>query len=313
MTAWTELPGVAVLLPLRTGADRELLTNAVSEQIWIPSYDRPTRPPEKDRAGPLPPSLIPVEGEPRARPEPRWWSWPTGQSRGTIGGGKEEQAIIARCQEILGRGVISHQAPQIVTCDLNGLDGQPVCGGRFEVLIEPFAARQRLVICGAGHIALPLSFLAKILGFEVVLIDERRGFANRRRFPHVDHIHVGDYGLHMNKPEMIDGHSFVVIATPEHSGDIECLRAVIHSNAAYIGVIASHTKGRTFRATLKKEGVADSALQRISMPVGLDIGAQTPEEIAVAIAAEIIRERNQRFLNTTKFRAKAAEKRKRRE
>ena len=229
-----------------------------------------------------------------------------GTIAGTIGGGREEQAIIARCQDALARGVAAHQAPQIVVCDLNGQDGQPICGGRLEVLIEPFAARQRLIICGAGHIALPLSVFGKMLGFELVIIDERRSFANRRRFPHADQILVGSYGENLRQAG-IDGNGFVVIVTPEHSGDLECLRAVLDSPAAYIGVIASHTKGRAFCAALKKEGVSESRLRRISMPVGLDIGAQTPEEIALSIVAEMVGQKNQQFKNALKFKAKNRE------
>ena len=172
----------------------------------------------------------------------------------------------------------------------------------MKVFIEPFAAKDNLIICGAGHIALPLSAIGKILGFNVIIIDDRKAFANKSRFPHVDKIIVGKHAEELSKV-IIKSNTYVSIVTQGNEFDFECLKAVIRSTAAYIGVISSKPKKVKFLGRLKKAGIEDKYLKRVHIPMGFDIGAQTPEEIAVSVMAEIVAVRNKDYIGTDKFKS----------
>src|SRR6202789_2182469 len=117
-----------------------------------------------------------------------------GSSEGTIGSGRNEKAAIAECLK-----AIQKQKPTSVTYNYFGREGESVCGGQMKVFIEPFSEKEHLIICGAGHIALPLSAVAKILGFKVTIIDDRKAFANKKRFPHADRIIVGNHASELGK------------------------------------------------------------------------------------------------------------------
>ncbi len=171
---------------------------------------------------------------------------------------------------------------------------------RSKVLIEPFADKRKLIICGAGHIALPVSILGKLLDFQIVIIDDRRDFANKRRFAHADKIIIGRHAEQLAK-QNLDENSFVMIVTQGNEYDYECLKVVINSRARYMGVISSKAKRIKFFKRLKAEGVNSSLTKRVRIPAGIDIGAQTPEEIAVSIAADIIGQCNQKFVSSEKF------------
>jgi xanthine dehydrogenase accessory factor len=218
-----------------------------------------------------------------------------GTSYGTIGGGRNEKAAIAECLK-----AIQKQRTTTVTYNYFGREGESVCGGQMKVFIEPFAATRHLIICGAGHIALPLSAFGKILGFKVTVIDDRKEFANKRRFPHVDKIIVGDHAGELAKVK-IGPHSYVAIVTQGNEYDFECLKAVIRSPAAYIGVISSRPKKVKFFGRLKTSGIEEKYLKRVHIPMGIDIGSQTPEEIAVSIMAEIEAVKNKSYIGTDKF------------
>jgi xanthine dehydrogenase accessory factor len=219
-----------------------------------------------------------------------------GTSSGTIGGGRNEKAAIAECLK-----AIQKQKPATVTYNYFGREGESVCGGQMKVFIEPFAAKDHLIICGAGHIALPLSALGKILGFKVTIIDDRKAFANKSRFPHVDKIIVGDHAGELAKTA-IGPNTYVAIVTQGNEYDYQCLKAVVKLPAAYIGVISSKAKKVKFFGRLKKAGVEEKYLKRVSIPMGLDIGSQTPEEIATSIAAQLVAVKNKDYLGTDKFR-----------
>ena len=218
-----------------------------------------------------------------------------GTSFGTIGGGRNEKAAIAECLK-----AIQKQKPLTVTYNYFGREGESVCGGAMKVFIEPFSLKDHLIICGAGHIALPLSAIAKILGFKVTVIDNRREFANKARFPHVDKIVVGDHAGEL-AGIAIENNTFVTIVTQGNEYDFECLKAVIRSSAAYIGVISSQPKRVKFFGRLKSAGVEAKYLKRVHIPMGFDIGAQTPEEIAASIMAEIVSVKNKDYIGTDKF------------
>jgi xanthine dehydrogenase accessory factor len=170
----------------------------------------------------------------------------------------------------------------------------------MKVFIEPFATTAHLIICGAGHIALPLSAMGKILGFTVTVIDDRPEYANKIRFPHVDKIIVGDHAVELAKAA-VDANTCVTIVTQGNEYDFECLKVVVRSSAGYIGIISSKPKRIKFLGRLKKSGIEDKYLKRVHIPMGIDIGSQTPQEIAVSILAEIVAVRNKDFIGTDKF------------
>lgn len=217
---------------------------------------------------------------------------------GSIGGGRNEKAVQKECLKAIKSGKTS-----LVTYDYFGGVGQSVCGGQIKVFIEPFRGIKHFVICGAGHIALPLSVIGKMLNFKVTIIDNRKEFANSKRFPHVDKIIVGEHALKLSQLP-IDQHTYIMVVTQGNEFDFECLKTAITTDAAYLGVISSRAKRVKFFGRLKKMGISQSQLNRVKIPAGVDIGAQTPEEIAVSIAAEMVAVKNVAFLGTDKFRAK---------
>ena len=136
------------------------------------------------------------------------------------------------------------------------------------------------------------------------MIDNRKEFANKKRFPHVDKIFLGASHTAKISKLTISQNTFIMIVTQGNELDYECLKAVIGSKAGYIGVISSKAKRIKFFARLKKDGVPEELFDKINIPAGLDIGAQTPEEIAVSIMAEVIKCKNPHWLGTDKFKAK---------
>lgn len=160
-------------------------------------------------------------------------------------------------------------------------------GGDVDIFAEVLKSPSALVIAGAGHIAQPLAVVGKLLGFTVTVIDDRPEFANQPRFPDVDAIKVTEFvaGLESTR---IDSETFVVLVTRGHAHDLACLRFVLLTDVAYVGMIGSKMRIRTVMRALRKEGFPEDQLRRVYAPVGIDIGSHTPAEIAVAIAAEIV-------------------------
>ena len=221
-----------------------------------------------------------------------------GSTSGTIGGGRNEKAAIEECLKAIKSG-----KPSLVTYDYFGQKGQSVCGGQMKVYIEPFLIKSERIICGAGHIALPLSILGKILNFTVTIIDNRKEFANKKRFGHVDQIILGRHVQSLQKIN-IGPQTYIMVVTQGNEYDYECLKAALKTNAAYIGVISSKPKRIKFFNRLKESGISKNTLDKIKIPAGIDIGAQTPEEIAVSIMAEMLSVKNKDFLQTDKFKEK---------
>jgi xanthine dehydrogenase accessory factor len=160
-------------------------------------------------------------------------------------------------------------------------------GGQIDVYFEVLALPPKLIIVGAGHIAAPLATIGKLLDFEVSVLDDRSEYANRGRFPTVDHILVGPYRETVASLA-VDRDTYIVLVTRGHVHDLACLEEVIDSPAAYIGMIGSKRRVRTVVKRARENGVDEENLRRLHAPIGLDIGAQTPSEIATAIAAEIV-------------------------
>jgi xanthine dehydrogenase accessory factor len=166
--------------------------------------------------------------------------------------------------------------------------------GAPRVFLDPIAGAQRLIIAGAGHIAQPLAQLGSTLGFHVTVIDDRAAFANAQRFPAANEIIVRSFAAAIESLKL-DRHCYLVSVTRGHSFDEEVVRTALRrSDGAFIGMIGSRRRVRATLERLGEEGIPAAKLDEVHAPLGVDIGAETPAEIAVAIIAEIIRERRTR-------------------
>lgn len=163
--------------------------------------------------------------------------------------------------------------------------------GAPRLFLDPITGAQRLIIVGAGHIAQPLAQLGSMLGFHVTVIDDRAAFANRERFPAADQVIVRPFAAAIESMEL-DRHCYLLSVTRGHAFDEEVLRTALqHRNGAFIGMIGSRRRVRATLERIAEDGVPVAELDEVHAPLGLDIGAKTPAEIAVSIMAEIIRER----------------------
>src|SRR5260370_19877038 len=157
----------------------------------------------------------------------------------------------------------------------------------MEIFIEPVMPVSTLYVFAAGHIAWSVYKVARIAGFEIVVVDDRESYANRERFPEARDVYADEYEQVMAQLSPSEA-SYIVIVTRGHRDDMRVLRWAAETPARYIGMIGSQRKGISIYKELGKEGIAADNLARIYAPVGIDIGAITPEEIAVSIVAELI-------------------------
>ena len=160
------------------------------------------------------------------------------------------------------------------------------CGGNVDIFLEVTGNPDHLVILGGGHIGLALYKMARVLDFRVTVVDDREEFSRQERFP--ESIVVQSNFDDPAVQELITPDSFVVILTHGHLHDAEALKNSLGTSSQYVGMIGSRRKVRAVKEQLAKEGVSQEALDAVYTPVGLDIGAETPAEIAVAILAEMI-------------------------
>jgi xanthine dehydrogenase accessory factor len=160
-----------------------------------------------------------------------------------------------------------------------------------QLLVEPASAPKTLIVFGAGHVSMPTARMAADVGFRVVVVDDRSEFANRNRFSDAAGVVVPENFSSAFSMLSIDSDTFVVIVTRGHRFDKEVLAGALRTDAAYIGMIGSRRKRNAIYAALKKEGVEDADLARVHCPIGLSIGAESPEEIAVSIVGELIQHR----------------------
>jgi xanthine dehydrogenase accessory factor len=163
-------------------------------------------------------------------------------------------------------------------------------------IIEPAARPITVYFFGAGHVAQPTAQMAAMTGFRTIVVDDRKGYANRERFPQVDAVRViADFDTAIEELVRsdleIDEMSFIVIFTRGHRHDRSVLAQALKTQAAYIGMIGSRRKRDLIYAALEKEGFTKTDLAKVYSPIGLAIQAETPEEIAVSIVAELIQER----------------------
>jgi xanthine dehydrogenase accessory factor len=211
--------------------------------------------------------------------------YPDGAIVGSVGGGELEARVISEAQAAMRDG-----KPRYLDFTLSNEErGDPlICGGEMEIFVEPLLTTPTLVIIGAGHIGAACMELAKFLGFRVVLVDDRPELLTREKFPMADEIHTGDLVEEIGKLDFT-AQTCIVLVTRAHTTDAPVLRAVIDKPAAYIGMLGSKRRVLTVFEMLKQEGVSEELLARVHAPIGIEISAETPQEIAVSIMAEVIK------------------------
>jgi xanthine dehydrogenase accessory factor len=208
-----------------------------------------------------------------------------GRTVGTIGGGCYENDALGRARDAIATG-----KPALVKYELNDDFAQEsglICGGQMEVYIDPIAPSPALYVIGAGHVGWNLARIAADAGFRIHVLDDREKFANAERFPFAETIEVDDIAAWLHKAELPSA-AYVVVVTRGHTHDFEAVRALAARDLRYLGLIGSRAKVARIFDALEAEGMPPECLQRVHAPIGLDIGAITPAEIAVSILAELI-------------------------
>ena len=208
-----------------------------------------------------------------------------GRTVGTIGGGCYENDAVGKAREAIATG-----KPSLVKYDLNDdfvQESGLICGGQMEVYIDPIAPAPALYIIGAGHVGWHLGRMAADAGFRIHVVDDREKFANAERFPDAEAIEVDDIGAWLHRADLQPTASAVVV-TRGHTHDFEAIRALAARDLRYLGLIGSRAKVARIFDALQAEGLPIEGLARVHAPIGLDIGAVTPAEIAVSILAELI-------------------------
>jgi xanthine dehydrogenase accessory factor len=226
--------------------------------------------------------------------------YPNGKISGTVGGGLLEAKVREEALQC-----IVDKKPKLLefALDQESADGIGVlCGGKVKVFVEPIQSTPTVYVFGGGHIAVPLVQFAKTLDFAVVVVDDRPEFANKDRFPLADEVRVGDF---IEVTNAIDFHEndCVVIITRGHEHDEAVLKECLSKRKlpAYVGMIGSREKiARTF-SHLREQGLSEQLLTKVKAPIGLDIGAQSPAEIAISIMAEIVAQGHGKLRTTEQY------------
>lgn len=204
---------------------------------------------------------------------------------GTIGGGCVEADVWRAAREVM-----EEERSRTLSFDLNQdpkYDTGLLCGGTLEIFVEPILPPALLYIFGAGHVATSLYETTRNAGFDVTVIDDRGVYANRERFPEAREVIAEDFDQAMSRLTPSEA-AYIVIVTRGHRDDMRVLRWAVQTRARYVGMIGSKRKTISIFRELQKEGLPAGLFDRVHAPIGLDIGAVTPEEIAVSITAELI-------------------------
>ncbi|MBM3795729.1 MAG: xanthine dehydrogenase [Acidobacteria bacterium] len=213
-----------------------------------------------------------------------------GSMIGTVGGGCVEAEVWNAARE-----VIETEQPKHLTFSLGqdaAYDNGLICGGQLNVFVEAIIPQPRVLIFGAGHVSKSLSKVATLAGFATTVIDDREQFANRDRFPEAEEVEAGEYEEIFPKLE-VNSSSYIIIVTRGHRDDMRVLKWAIQTPARYVSMIGSKRKVLGVMKELEKEGIPRAAFEKLHAPMGLDIGAISPEEIAVSVVAEMIAVRRQ--------------------
>jgi len=211
-----------------------------------------------------------------------------GKILGSVGGGCMEAEVWQEAMK-----AIAEEKPRTVHFDLTGreaVESGMICGGVMDIYIEPIIPTPKVFIFGGGHISLFVAKMSAMVGFQVAVIDDRPQFADKDRFPEAEEVIAEEFPLALPKLK-VNRSSYLVIVTRGHAYDQEVLEWAVNTEVKYIGMIGSRKKIQTVYANLEEKGITREKLQRVHAPIGVDIGAVTPEEIAVSIVAEMIKVR----------------------
>ena len=213
--------------------------------------------------------------------------FPDGSTEGTIGGGDMEHRVIGEALAALADGQLRVR-DYVFQDPAQGDVG--VCGGEIQVVIEPIQPKPGLLVIGAGHVGNAAAHLGKWLGFEVTLVDDRPDFAGSSDVPDLDRVvtcAMKDISDHVG----IHAQTYILLTTRGVDLDVEGLPNLLASPAAYIGVIGSRRRWETTVDQLRQAGVPEDQIQRVTSPMGLELNAETPEEIAVSVLGQVIMQR----------------------
>jgi xanthine dehydrogenase accessory factor len=230
-------------------------------------------------------TIVAAHGSTPQRVGAKMLVFPDGRTVGTIGGGCYEHDAFWKAREALKtrRARLVHYELSDDLAEESGL----ICGGQMDVFIEPIEPAPRLYIIGAGHVGHQLGQIAPTVGFRLHIVDDRQKFANHERFSAADEVvveDVADWVRHGDIPES----AFVVVLTRGHRQDFDVMRGLAGRTFRYVGLIGSRAKVARLTEALIADGVSPDWLRQLRAPIGFDIGAVSPEEIAVAILAELI-------------------------
>lgn len=208
-----------------------------------------------------------------------------GSTVGSVGGGCVEAEVWETARQVMESGKAS-----IVRYEMKDEDAAEeglVCGGTVEVFVEPVLPDPKVVLLGAGHVGQAIARAAAQVGFQMSVADDRENFANADRFPQAQEIVVADFQQCFSRIT-VNPNTFVLVVTRGHSHDQVALGAAIQTNARYVGLIGSRRKIKIIVEALLNQGLDPGLFDKLYAPIGLDIGSETPEEIAVSVVAELI-------------------------
>jgi xanthine dehydrogenase accessory factor len=207
-----------------------------------------------------------------------------GSIAGTIGGGCVEAEVWAAAKEVMLK-----EAPRKMVFNLNNeasYDNGLICGGTLEVFVEPILPQPMLYLFGGGHVSMAVAKAASAVGFGIGVVDDRESFANKERFPMAQEIFASyEDAFEKIRP---NASSYLVIVTRGHKEDMRVLAWAVRTEARYLGMIGSQRKVLSVYRALESDGYKPEEFERVYAPMGLEIGALSPEEIAVSIAAELV-------------------------
>jgi len=207
-----------------------------------------------------------------------------GSIAGTIGGGCVEAEVWAAAKEVMQK-----ESPRKMVFNLNNeasYDNGLICGGTLEVFVEPILPQPMLYLFGGGHVSTAVAKAASVAGFAIGIVDDREAFANAQRFPMAQEICVGyEEAFQKITP---NASTYLVIVTRGHKDDMSVLAWAVRTDARYIGMIGSKRKVLSVYKALEQEGYSPQEFERVFAPMGVEIGALSPEEIAISIVAELI-------------------------
>ena len=219
-----------------------------------------------------------------------------GKAVGTLGGGDLEKRVIEEAINAIKQG-----QPRVASFTLDIEKGKldMMCGGKLDIYIEPILPDEKLVIFGAGHITRSLAPLMRGAGFQVSVVEDSPDLLQKDKFPETEDLILTDMEQFARDLPSDPG-TYIVLLSRGFSKDKAILTQLIQKDFKYIGMIGSLRKINTIKKDLQKEGIPEEAFSKLKAPIGLDIGAETPEEIAISIAAEIVAVKKGRFAQTKK-------------